>query len=450
MNILLKRLFFCFWVAIAMSLCSCSDNDYVNCIPSTSTALVKIDAQKVNSPKLMAWLKGVIGVGDKENSGIDFSSPVYLFETVDGNFGLCAKVKDSDDLTDFFNSSNGEVRFSRVRKVGDISFTDINESWCVGYTSKSFVAVGPVAVSALADTRRVISRLLMQNAERSIVDKPMYSRIDTMSSAVSLVAQAQALPDKFVAPITIGAPKEADVSQIFVEANVGIVGKTLLLEGKTFSFNKSIDKSIQNSQKLFRPIGERYNGKITESDVFGISLNVDGDKFLPLLQNNKYLQSIMVGMNTAVDFDNIMRSVDGPMMVTSKGFSDNNMSLAMLADVKSTPSWISDVDYWKRSCPSGSKIIDNGTNSWIYASGNSRLYFGLRDNEFYASSENPDNFNSAIKSEILLSHDLLLKMQQSRMAIVLNLSALLKSVNHESSVSDSLLDGIHSILFLME
>ena len=57
---------------------------------------------------------------------------------------------------------------------------------------------------------------------------------------MALVAQAQALPEKFVAPFTLGAPKNADASQIVIAAEMNVQKGMLRIKGETFSFNPSI------------------------------------------------------------------------------------------------------------------------------------------------------------------------------------------------------------------
>ena len=75
--------------------CSCSGSDYINTIPASSSALISIDMQKMAESNPQASktgvLKSLLHVDDVAECGIDVSEKMYLFETADGNLGLCAK-----------------------------------------------------------------------------------------------------------------------------------------------------------------------------------------------------------------------------------------------------------------------------------------------------------------------------------------------------------------------
>ena len=146
------------WLIMVCALClaSCRDNDYVRSIPASATAVMKIDGAVVaGSHKMLSLLP----FGDKTADVIDLSREVYAFETVDGNLGMCARVKDSDALLEALKT----VTTSDVRKLGDCRLTDINNSWAVGFNDKSLVVLGPVSAAALPDAQRSIVRMLKQD-----------------------------------------------------------------------------------------------------------------------------------------------------------------------------------------------------------------------------------------------------------------------------------------------
>ncbi len=55
----------------------------------------------------------------------------------------------------------------------------------------------------------------------------------------------------------------------------------------------------------------------------GIFMNVKGKQFLPMMQSNRSLQTLLMGINQAVDMDNIMRSVDGDMAIVMPTLGDD-------------------------------------------------------------------------------------------------------------------------------
>ena len=79
-------------------LSSCSDKDYLNAIPGESTALISMDMQKLSGTNSQALLKAMLHVSNVDQCGLDLSEKLFLFESPEGDLGLCAKVKDEDDL----------------------------------------------------------------------------------------------------------------------------------------------------------------------------------------------------------------------------------------------------------------------------------------------------------------------------------------------------------------
>lgn len=368
---------------LSIILCtSCSNDDYQYAIPSTVTALVKFDISRMKGTH--EALKGFKIAEKLKDAGVDWTKTVYGFETIDGNFGICMKVDDSGDLKDAFDKMSCEGQCGKVRKQGDFFFTDIDNSWAVGFSKKSLLIVGPVSAASLTDTQHGMLRMLRQDEDASVIVSPIYAKLDSMESAVAMVAQIQSLPEKFVAPFTIGAPKEADASQILVAVNFSMDKGVVIMDGETFSFNKSIDSYLKKANATYRSIKGDFSAKVPSDFSFGFMANFDGRKYLPLLQSDKSMQTLLAGLNTAIDFDNIIKSVNGDMLLTTSGMFDNNFDMTMLAKV-TQPSWTADIGYWKQSCPSGSSIT--GTDGkWIYKDNHMTFAFGLAAGTFYGTT----------------------------------------------------------------
>lgn len=183
-------------------------------------------------------------------------------------------------------------------------------------SSDALLVMGPILPIQQADMQRQMIKFLEQDDSKSIKGSPMFQKLDSLESSVSMVAQAAALPEKFVAPFTIGAPKDADASQImiaaeFVKGEDGCVN----IKGETYSLNEHINNAIKENKKTFRPIRGTYSASMPINASLGIFLNVDGKEFLKLLHSNNSIQALLAGMNTAIDMDNIIRSINGDMSI---------------------------------------------------------------------------------------------------------------------------------------
>ena len=372
-------------------LSSCSGSDYLNAIPVKSTAVISVDmpevAEQNHSGDQAAMLKSLLHVDDASTCGLDISERIYLFESADGNLGLCAKVKDDGDVADWLGTLAKKHICTPLTERKGFHFTVLKNSWLVGFSDEAFLVMGPVVADAQAQLQQQMVKYLKADQDMGITSSPMFERLSQIDSPMAMVAQAQALPEKFVAPFTLGAPKDTDPSQVVIAADMSVKDGMLLIHGETFSFNKDIDDALQKAQETYRPIKGQYVKSMPSDALAGIFMNVNGEQFLPMMQSNRSLQTLLMGINQAVDMDNIIRSVDGDMAIVMPSLTDADMKMMMGAKLAHSK-WLGDVDYWKQSCPAGAKIANWGKNSYFYTDGKTSFYFGVTDDlQFFSGSD---------------------------------------------------------------
>lgn len=445
------------WTLCLCLLSSCSGSDYINAIPSSSSAVISIDMQQMAEKHHMAdkanVLKSLLHVDDVNDCGIDLSEKLYLFETADGNLGLCAKVDSHGKLEEWVDYLAKQHICSPLSERKGFQFAVLKGSWVLGFSDKAMLVMGPVVADAQADMQRQMARYLKADEKQGIQVSPMFERLDTISSAMAMVAQAQALPEKFVAPFSLGAPKDADASQVVIAAQMEIQKGMLRIKGETFSFNDGIDKALKDAAKNYRPIKGNYVMSMPDDAVAGIFMNVDGNKFLPMMQSNKGIQQLLLGINAAIDMDNIIRSVNGDMAIVMPSLSDSNLKMTMAAQLANSK-WLADVGYWKESCPKGSTIADWGKNAYYYTDGKTSFYFGVSDDrQFYSGSDQILASYSIKESNHPIPVDIRREVVGQKLAMVINL-AKSGSGNDAMSAITSLLSPIFgnltSIVYTLE
>ena len=229
-----------------------------------------------------------------------------------------------------------------------------------------------------------MAKYLKQNEDEGSKGTTAISWIP-IDSPIAMVTQAQALPEKFVAPFTLGAPKDADASQVYIAADMKVAHGCLNINGEAFSFNKHVDKALKDASKIYRPIKGRYVKSMPSDALVGMFMNVKGVQFLPMLQNNKGMQALLMGINSAIDMDNIIRSVDGDMTIVMPSFAVTNPQMSMSAG---------------RECQLAETLIIGNShvqkadtfqtvekNFYYYTDGKMTFYFGVSaDKQFYSGS----------------------------------------------------------------
>lgn len=360
---------------------SCADADYVNAIPDGCTALLSVDmAQTAKESNLGAKanvMMSLLKVSDPGDCGIDFSQKFYLFESPDGNLGMVAKVSSEKKLGQWLGKLSGSQQAEAVREHRGFRFSVINGAWMVGFSGKAVMVMGPIVAAQQTATMAQMAKYLSQDEDGGIKGTPIFEKLDSLDGGMNMVARVRALPDKVAPLFMIGAPKDADDSQVVISARMKVADGRLHVEGEPFSFNKTVNAAIKQNWQTFRPIGQNFlHGGPGQMKLW---LNVDGNKFLPLLQQNKSLQSVLAGINMAIDMDNIIRSIDGDMLLSIDNVAHEMPDLGMVASLRNT-NFLKDVSYWKQSCPQGSRIDDwSGPapgSSYVFVSGRTHYYFG--------------------------------------------------------------------------
>ena len=158
--------------------------------------------------------------------------------------------------------------------------------------------------------------------------------------------------------------------------------------------------------------------------MLGLFLNVDGKQFHQLMIQNQAVTAMLAGINTAIDMDNIIKSVDGDLTLVTSSLGKDNLHLMMAARLSGAP-WLADVDYWKQSVPSGGHIGDWGKNCYYYTGNGTTYYFGVTPDMQYMSGGSPEEARLSITaSPKPLPSDLQSLVKGTRFAMVVNFRAL--------------------------
>ena len=327
-------------------LLSSGGNGYMNVIPSRVKALVAIDLSK-------------IGVGDVP--GVDTGRKAYLFETSDGSLGLVAAVDSKGDVESWMEKMNKEGKASKPVERKGYTFSVVNDNFVLGLSSSALLVMGPAVADEQAAIQRKMVKYLSSDKD-AVSESPLYRHLSTLDGPVTIVAQADALPEKFVMPLTLGAPRGTKPEQLLVSATMDLSEECVTMKCNTFSFDKKIDDALKASQSKLRPISDKYIATISADNLLTVACGVKGTDFVELLRTNELLRTMLIGINTAIDIDKMLRGVDGDLIVSIPSFGDK-LQMSLLADA-SDVSWQKDVDYWKKSCPAGTSIESCGPDSY--------------------------------------------------------------------------------------
>lgn len=285
----MKRINIVITVLFAILLaCSCS-KDYHHVVPSNSIALLAVEPTELNIPDTM-------GIGAM---GLDLQSTIYGFELPDGTFGLVAHVADQHQVKAWLEQTTGAAP---VEKHGHL-FAASAEGFVFGLSSDALLAMGPVVPAAQATLRRRMAKLLDSD---EAPQSALMEKLATLRGPIALVARSTTLPQKYAAPLLVGAPKGVQADQVLLAATASLSGDCLDVEGELFSPNEHLDQSLKQATSCLRPMVGKASAELADSAVFALYVNVEGEAFMKLLKQEKDLRMMLAGLDTER-----IRSLDG-------------------------------------------------------------------------------------------------------------------------------------------
>ena len=430
----------------AVMLSSCSGDDYINAIPESSTLLISINTAKLSGVGSQHLLKSLLHISNIDKTGLDLSANVYFFEDARSNIGLCAKVSDGDKLADMLQQAG-----CHVEKRRGFRFAVLPGNWIIGFSDMSALLMGPVIPAAQDDMKAQMVQYLKQDEDEGIKGTPIMERLQTIDAPMAMVCQAQSLPEQFVTPFTVGAPRDADPSDIMIAASMEVSHGRLVISGQTFSFKKQIDSALQKAQKTYRPIKGDYVKSMSTSDVMGLFMNVDGNDFHKLIRQNRGISTMLMGINAAIDMDNIIKSINGDMALITSTFDKDNFEMMMAARLGNA-NWLKDVAYWKQSVPQGGHIGDWYKNHFYYTGNHTEYYFGVTDDMQYMSGSST---GAALRSVYPSLHPIDSALQQliigKKLVMLINLAALQNQKTQAiTAMLQPLFGELNTIVYMMK
>ncbi len=293
---------------------SCSKHDYVNAIPRNSTAIISTNATDITEKQspFASLLTMLFDNNVQHIKGIDIAKEIYLFASGDGNIGVCAPIADSNDFNDFITELINLGILKNHKELDNKDFYTLKDQWILGYDNSTLLIIGPVTgTEAEAHLRRRMSRLMEKDDNESVKSSMLWQHLQEQKGGTRMVALASSLPEQISLAATLGAPKGTSADDVLLEAELTYKDGVLQLFGTTSSYNPNIKQALKETQTLYRPITADWQNLTGDTTAIGIFVNVEGEKFIPCLQRNKALNTMLMG----TDSYDIIRNSNGNISI---------------------------------------------------------------------------------------------------------------------------------------
>jgi len=286
-------------------LSSCSITDYTSVVPCNSISVAVIDLQEM--PSSQSLLKELLTTDDITTVGLSTDEPAYMFTTPEGYFCMTMPISDNKTLMERIENCTA------MKERDGIKFSLLKGGWLTALKSSTFVVLGQVSTSDQTRAQRYIMRLFKLDEKHSFSASPLSTRLDSIDSPCRMVATVASMPEQMRALLMLGAPKNADESQIAFAAALNLSDSTLVFDSKPFALNEQIDKELQAALSSLHPITNRLS---CTSSIVSINLNMNGEEFLPIMKADRPLLLVL----SQIDGDShsttdLLQSTDGDMAI---------------------------------------------------------------------------------------------------------------------------------------
>ena len=410
----------------------------------------------VGNSDLLRLLLPSDSIGD---CGLDFSQKIYLFELPDGQSGACIRVSDADQVGETLKKLEEKDHCKGfVHEGGGVKTAILRDSWVVAYDDDAFLMLFSVAATDVQQAKSRLARYLKQDGDRSEKFTQLFQKLNATKGIAAVVGRGQTL----LKTTDLDLPQGVEASQVLEAVSVTVEDSVVYARSNRFSFDEKVSKALNDHERVFRPIEGRYAQNFTSNAFMNIAMNVDGERFLPMIQNHETMMAFLASANATIDMNNIIKSIDGDVAMMYFGdlmFSDGRF---LLLSELAHSQWIADIDYWKTSTPKGGEIKDLGKDTYCYTNGQSQYYFGLvggtKDGQKSTSSQqffcgNTPNAATSPFEPVgeSIPQAVIEKIKGNRLAVVVNLEksgGILAMMLKEKF--QPLFGDFHTVVYLVE
>lgn len=350
-----------FLVAMLALVClsSCSDNDYLEVIPADARMVASVDFKSMadkcdleHNQAVMQLLTNFMSdnarskkereqvldiIKNPNQSGIDFTAPMYIFITADRNFvGLTMRVANEGKIDDLIKMAN-----LKVKEDDGLKCVSVKDEVQVAYDDDAFVMLCDMGLglSSAKAKKRIVQ--LFDN-DKHFSDTEAYDRLSSMEGDAKLWLNYG------IVPTALLETQGIDVSEMMGGVqlkDVNLLGNLVFDKGcvrmamEVYGSTKEAQKKLEANADYMQKINGTYLGLAHENCLLWGSVSVDGSKFLDMVKRVNGVKEalLMAEQEMDMDFSNMIRSVDGDVSfaLNSDDMKDRNAPIYAAAKVNS-------------------------------------------------------------------------------------------------------------------
>ncbi|NCC10046.1 MAG: DUF4836 family protein [Bacteroidia bacterium] len=367
---------------------------------------------------------------DPQESGIDVTEPVYVFmSTRFSSPTLVAKVNDENRLHASLEILEKEkISKAPVSEADGYSYIQIDKSFFAFNKSVAILCQLDYNLT-LEEAQKSIAALMKQNQKNSIGSKGFFKKIGDGKGDINFYAKAEAaLPKKLSGQLTWGLSSKIKPEDLNFLGYLTFEKGQITLGGEYYTENEEVKKLLKEQEKVFKKIEGNFMSYFPNSTLGFFNLAINGEGLYNMLKENKeFRQSFSVAK--AAEVEKLFQAFDGDLSIGVINVSLDKMpTFAAYAKVKDNNVL---QELYKRKNELGlskrDQLLQLDKNKYVLKSGSNHLFFGIKEQTFYATNDDLIYKNIATATTNSLKEGPYFSEMKGKMCFsVLNISELLE------------------------
>lgn len=376
----IKHIYVILALIFMLSACTNNEKNYTTVIPKDATLVVKANMKNLveksdlsNSP-IIAMAKQSLGLlmgkdakkhietitDDPSLTGLNFDLPVYLFQTKNNYTGLSICVDDESLLAEFLNALSGQNLCTKVKERDGLKCCKLLDDINVAYDDNTLLLLVRVEDKGISSTQNdgaVIQQLFDYNEDNSFIMSDNAKKMNDMNCEdFQIYSNLAAIPSQYIEDYKSLLPAGVNYSDVNVIFGVDFLKGSVSVKTLLCGNNANAQKLIDDGYDSFKPIKGTYLSNITKNNETWIYFGSDGEKGLEQIKKFPVVKDMLTALNLGIDADNIIRAIDGDVLISSKSVDKSqnydcvlkDADFSLVANLKNS-NFMKDMNYWMES-----------------------------------------------------------------------------------------------------
>ncbi len=363
-------------------------------VPKDATAIARIDVMTFlhdadfSSKEGKQLIQQIMQTENITELGLDLNSPVYGFITESGDLGMSAAVDDVDALIENCHHLMQQGRATEIEKQRGYHWSVIEQKWLMCFDNDKALLMGPSVGSAQDGLRAKMVGLMQQSQKESAFNSLLYTYLKEKHEPIATMAEADVLPNDF-RELLMKQLKVKSLDGIQLALGLGSDKDDVRIDADLIAEQVELKQRLEELNSIFRPIKGDLINRADESSLLWTTCNVKGEQLLELLRKSPDLRTVLIGLNTIVDFDLMLKAIDGDLTAECTSLSfilgfRRQLPVRLLARLDNED-FLTQSDYWIKSAAANPayELMAASPHDFVAVFDDKQAWFGVKDKTLY-------------------------------------------------------------------